>query len=79
MTEYVEHAIYFELDCNVSINVLHKIAQEFERSPDTLDDESGIGFILHLDKDEAKYLHEQYGRYIDTICDMDQVFGGSYI
>lgn len=79
MTEPTEHRIYFELDSNVSINVLHKIAQEFERSMGIQDDEFGIGFILRLDEDEAKYLHTKYGRYIDTICDFDQVFGGSFI
>lgn len=79
MTEYVEHAIYFELDYDVSINVLYKIALEFERSPETVADANGIGFILRLEKDEAAYLHEQYGRYIDTICDMDQKQGGSFI
>lgn len=79
MTEYVEHEIYFELDCNVSINVLHKIAEDFGRSPDIVSDAEGIGFILRLDKDEAKCLYEQYGRYIDTICDFDQKQGGSFI
>lgn len=79
MTEYVEHRIYFELSLNVSINVLYKIAEDFERSPETVADANGIGFILRLEEDEAKYLHEQYGRYIDTICDFDQKQGGSYI
>ena len=79
MTEYVEHRIYFELSMDVSINVLYKIALEFERSPETVADASGIGFILRLEEDEAKYLHEQYGRYIDTICDYDQKQGGSFI
>lgn len=79
MTEYVEHAIYFELSMDVSINVLYKIALEFERSPEAVADANGIGFILRLEEDEAKYLHEQYGRYIDTICDEDQERGGSFI
>lgn len=80
MTEYViEHRIYFEINYDVSINVLHRIAQEFKKSPEIQYDEFGIGFILCLDEDEAKYLHEHYGRYIDTICDFDQVFGGSFI
>lgn len=81
MTEYVEHRIYFELSLDVSINVLYKIALEFERSPGTIVivTPNGIGFILRLMEDEAKYLHEQYGRYIDTICDFDQKQGGSFI
>lgn len=79
MTEYVEHRIYFELSLNVSINVLYKIAEDFERCPETMVDADGIGFILRLEEDEAKYLYEQYGRYIDTICDFDQKQGGSFI
>lgn len=79
MTEHVEHAIYFELSMDVSINVLYKIALEFEMSPGTIVTPNGIGFILRLMEDEAKYLHEQYGRYIDTICDEDQEHGGSFI
>lgn len=79
MTELVEHRIYFELSMDVSINVLYKIALEFEMSPVTIANANGIGFILHLIEDEAKYLHEQYGRYIDTICDEDQEHGGSFI
>lgn len=74
-----EHRIYFELDYDVSINVLHKIALEFERSPETVADANGIGFILRLEEGDAKYLHEQYGRYIDLICDMDQNRGGNFI
>lgn len=78
MTEHVEHAIYFQLSSNVSINVLYEISYEFDRLPEMVADADGIGFILRLEEDEAKYLHEQYGRYIDTICDFEQQ-GGSFI
>lgn len=79
MTEYVEHRIYFELSSKVSIKVLHEIALDFDRPLETVADEGGIGFILRLDKGLTKYLYEQYGRYIDTICDFDQKQGGSFI
>lgn len=73
------HQIYFELDENVSINVLYKIRDDFEQLPTITEASGEIGFYLGLGKEDAKCFAEDYDRYITTICDFDQEDGGSYI
>lgn len=66
------HKIYFEIDKNVSMYVLYNITQYFGLPEMTIDEDDVIGFFLDLEKDDAEYLMDQFGRYFVTTMDFDQ-------
>lgn len=63
------HKIFFELNKDVSMNVLQQIYEEFGQMPQPTDYEGDIAFFLHLDKEETAWFKDQFGWA--TICEAD--------
>ena len=64
--------IYFELDPDVSINVLQRIYRDMEQMPEIVDYQQRIGFELDLSVEDLNFFIDEYGCYISTFCNMNQ-------
>ena len=64
-----EHRIFFQLNKDVSINVLQQIYEEFGQMPQPTDYEGDIAFFLKLNKEDTDWFKDQFGWA--TVCEMD--------
>lgn len=64
-----EHKIFFQLNKDVSMNVLQQIYDEFGQIPQPVDYDGEIAFTIMLDKDATDWFKDQFEWA--TICEMD--------